>query len=296
MITFNQLYTETQEQLGDDSATTLVVIKRAINQGQKKFAAVVRRDWYNTEKPFSLVADQQYYQMPEDCTRIKGITVTIGSTAYPLIEIADEERWRVLNTTNTTADRPRFFFVRGADEYGIWPIPASNSSNAGRLIYQRKVRDMSQADYTTGTVTLTNDDATVTGAGTTFTAQMVGRSLKANDPNGDGFWYKIASFTSTTALELEQTYGGSTEAGLSYSIGELPDIPEEYHESLIDYALYRCYLRRRDLNVAADFKALFDSAIEDCKAQYGSKTTSNYSRVQRFRYPSIFTDEPSQVT
>jgi len=40
---------------------------------------------------------------------------------------------------------------------------------------------LSNADYTTGTITLTDEDATVTGAGTTFTAGMVGRYLKYNE-------------------------------------------------------------------------------------------------------------------
>ena len=296
MLTYQNIYQEAQEQLGDTSAPTKTVIVQALNQGKKKFAAVMRRDWYNTEKTFSLVADQQYYRMPEDCVRMKGLLVTIGSTIYPLEEIANEEQWRILNTSTTTSDRPRFFFVRGADEYGIWPTPSSSSSNAGRLIYQRRQRNLSTDNYTTGTVTLTNASAAVVGDSTTFTALMVNRYLKADDPSGDGVAYKIASFTSTTSIALDNTYGGTTASGLSYVIGEAPDIPEEYHESLVDYALYRCYLRRRDVNTAKELKSLFDESLSNCKEQYGSKTTSNYTRARKHRYPSIFNSEPGEVT
>src|SRR3990167_5206658 len=39
------------------------------------------------------------------------------------------------------------------------------------------------APYTTGTVTVTNNSKTVTGSGTTFTATMAGRKIKAASEN-----------------------------------------------------------------------------------------------------------------
>lgn len=280
MLTFQQIHQEVQEQVQDANATSLVVIKRAINQGHKKFAATLHRDYRVSYKTFSTVADQQYYQMPEDCIRPKSITITIGSVTYPLTEVADEQQWQLLNMRTTTADRPSHYYVRGNDEFGIYPIPATSTASAGKLAYERRVRDMSADDYTTGTITLTNNSATVTGSGTTFTAQMVGRYLRANDPSGDGMWYKIASYVSATEVTLEQTYSGTTTASLNYTIGELPDIPEEYHESLVDYACFRYYLRRRDRGEAKDFKALYENALEECRGNYSSKTQSQYSRAR----------------
>jgi hypothetical protein len=283
MLSFENIYTETQEQCQDSDATSLVTIKRAINTGAKKFGAVLNREWRNTNKTFSLVANQQYYQMPEDCIRPKSIVVTIGSVRYPLTEIESEDDWNRLNMRTSTSSVPSGYYVRGSDEFGIFPIPLASVDDAGSINYERRMRDMSQADHTAGTITVTVDSATVTGVGTNWTALMVGRSLKVNDAYGDGMWYKIAGFTSDTEITLENTYSGATAAGLSYAIGEIPDIPEEFHEALIDYSSYRYYMRRKDASMASNFKSLYDEALRECKAQYSSKTTSQYTRAIRVR-------------
>lgn len=278
MMTFQNIYEEVQEQVGDTSAASLVLIKRAINQGAKKFGAVLSREWRNTEKTFSLVASQQFYQLPEDCIRPKSVTVTIGGIAYPLTEVPDEDTWRSLNTDVNTSAIPDYFYVRGNDEIGIWPTPSASIADAGLVNYERRMRDMSAADYTTGSITVANGSADVTGSGTTFTPQMVGRSLKVTDPNGDGMWYKIASYTSATAITLENFYAGIDGNTLNFIIGELPDVPEEYHENIADWGCYRYYLRRKERSLSKEFGKNFEDAIQDCKGNYSSKTTSQYFR------------------
>lgn len=79
------------------------------------------------------------------------------------------------------------------------------------------------AAYTTGTVTVTKDSKTITGSGTTFTAEMVGRFFAG--PNGT--YIEIAAFASTTEVTLKHDYVAATESGASYSIWKnrfsLPD-------------------------------------------------------------------------
>ncbi len=53
-------------------------------------------------------------------------------------------------------------------------------------------------DYTAGTVTV-DSSGNVTGAGTTFTASMVGKAFKAT---GHTAWYRVVTFTSTTAIVI----------------------------------------------------------------------------------------------
>lgn len=77
-------------------------------------------------------------------------------------------------------------------------------------------------NYTTGTVAVAND-GTVTGVGTSFTSDMVGRGFKAD---GHTKWYRVKSVASATSLQIEQdvddtdpTYdGGAIAAGASYVI------------------------------------------------------------------------------
>lgn len=279
MLSFQSLYSETQAQVGDTSAASLIIIKRAINQGAKKFGAVLSREWRNTSRTFNTVANQQYYTAPEDCIRIKSVKVTIGGITYPLTEVVDEATWNELNMDVNTSDIPEFYYIRGDDEVGIWPIPSSSNASAGTFRYERKMRDMSADDYTAGTIAVTAASAAIVGTTTTFTAAMVGRYLRINDPEGDGFWYKITSFTDATHITLDRPYNGSTASGQNYTIGEMPDIPEEYHENLIDWGCYRYYLRRKERSLSREFNKNFEDAIIDCKGNYSSKSSSQYFKA-----------------
>lgn len=299
MLTYSGLLAECQAQTGDDSSTTSnTLYTKGLNQGLHLFRAALRREYTLERKTFSIVASQQFYQMPEDAVRVDKVTVTIGGIDYPLTEIANDKDWYYLNASSSVSSEiPEYFYVRGQDEFGIYPIPASSVSNGGELVYQARVADMGIADYTTGTVTVTNGDATVTGAGTTFTAAMVGRWFKPTTSSEDALWYKIDTYTSSTSLELENVFGGTTGSSLSYTIGEIPNIPEEYHMNLVDYALYRYYMRRRDKDIAAMFKTEFELGIQRANREYNSKTVSNYvPGKQRHSFNNVFTKEPNQVS
>lgn len=280
------MYEDAQDQAQDDSAATLILIKRGINQGMQKFGAILNRQWRATERTFSLKADQQYYQMPEDCIRPKSIVVTIGSVEYDLKEVSNGEDWRELNAYSTTerSTIPEKYYVKGGDLFGIYPIPSSDQTDAGLIAFEPRMRRMTAADYTDGTIALTAGSNAVVGTGTTFTAAMVGRVLTLTDGSDqDGIEYKIDSYTDATHITLENYYGGNSGTGLSYKIGEVADIPEEFHEALIDYALYRVFKRRKDRRLSLDSKAAFDEAILLCKESYSSTSTSQYTRARIHR-------------
>lgn len=288
MMTFGQLCSDTQDEAQDDSATTLRLIKRALNQGAQKFGAALRREYKVIERSFSTIAGQRYYQMPEDCIRPSSIVITIGGIDYPLTEIADDARWNELIADDTENDIPEFYHVKGADLYGIWPTPSTTNGGAGadnpagKLAYESRMRRMSIADYVTGTVTVATDSQAIVGAGgAAFTAQMVGRKLIIEDGGDqDGRGYEITAFTDSTHISVENFYAGAP-GSKSYRIGEAPDFPEEYHESLIDYALYRFYKRRKARGMAKDCKDAFDEAVAQCTADYSSSSSSNYIPPQR---------------
>ncbi len=78
-------------------------------------------------------------------------------------------------------------------------------------------------NYTTGTVTVDVTTGAVTGSGTTFTAAMVGKPFKAT---GHSVWYRVKTFSSTTAIVIEDDSddetsaytGGAISAGATYVI------------------------------------------------------------------------------
>lgn len=78
-------------------------------------------------------------------------------------------------------------------------------------------------DYTTGTVTVDVTTGAVTGSGTTFTSAMVGRGFKAT---GHTAWYRVKTYSSGTAIVIEDDRddrtsaytGGAIGAGATYTI------------------------------------------------------------------------------
>lgn len=78
-------------------------------------------------------------------------------------------------------------------------------------------------DETTGTVTVDVTTGVVTGAGTSFTAAMVGKGFKAN---GHTTWYRVKTYSSATSIVIEDDLddvdsaytGGAISAGATYTI------------------------------------------------------------------------------
>ena len=69
------------------------------------------------------------------------------------------------------------------------------------------------ASYDTGTIAIDNAETTVTGTGTMFTADMVGRKIRIS-----GVAYVIDSWAGDTSIELATNYGGATETAASFVI------------------------------------------------------------------------------
>ena len=92
------------------------------------------------------------------------------------------------------------------------------SDNKGRFIYAgwRYVGLYANENpYSTGTVSVTNGSTTVTGSGTTFTSDMVGKRFKVT---GDTTFYTVSAYTSATQITLGTAYGGTTGTGKGYVI------------------------------------------------------------------------------
>lgn len=274
-LTFGELKSNAALIVNDDTSATAAILKRDINRGAFILSSEIKRYYTRIEKTADLVASQQDYQIPEDAIRGTVVYVLSGGIWYPVREVNDEWNWGKINATNTTtASIPQLFFIKGRDVISLWPAPSGNVTNGLKLSYEPKQYEMTLDDVSSGTVTVTNGSATVTASAAIFTQSMIGRIFKITD-GSDGFAYRIAGFTSTTNITLENYYQGISGAGKSYLIGQSPQLPGEWHDSLVDYAAYRYYMRRGDMNSAREFKALFDDAKDRIKNEYSSKTTSS---------------------
>jgi parallel beta-helix repeat protein len=101
---------------------------------------------------------------------------------------------------------------------------------------------------TAGTISVSNDDATVTGSGTTFTNISPGDYIRIKNQ-----YYAVGSITNNTSLELTYTYKGPSESGITYDAQTMEAGVEV--ENLIV------------MNTSANgifFRAVLHATIKDC--------------------------------
>lgn len=104
--------------------------------------------------------------------------------------------------------------VAAANKLSIWPIfsnlvpPVPATAAYGG--------SLKTSVYSTGTVTVTNGSTTVTGVGTSWSANVdAGMIMDVNAVN-DGRYYVVKQVNSNTSLTLDETWKGTTTAGASY--------------------------------------------------------------------------------
>jgi hypothetical protein len=257
--------------------TSVANFVRDINAGTSRFLAKLSRPVDRQSKFTNIVSGQQYYQIPEDAERISKIKVPAGSTSNiirSMIEIGDEEAWINMNQVPQSGV-PTHFFVKGFDEFGLYPTPGFSVTDGIELIYEPKHVLLTADDYTTGTVSVSNGSATVAGNGTVFTNLMANGSYVLQITDGtDGIYYKITAYTNATTLTIENFYQGITNATATYRIGQVSKIPEEYQEAPVDYAMYRHFLEKNEMTAAIQFKTIWETSLKDAEDVYGMSTSN----------------------
>lgn len=244
----------------------------------------------------------QFYRMPPNYSKLKDITITVGSLQWTLTEVLSRTEWDNLNVFPYYASIPsKFFIYPGGDkggQIGIWPIP-SNTGNTLTFNYKFRVPDLSIADYTTpGTIAVANGGTVVTGTATTWQVttnagnesrwlQIAPNATATN--SGDNLWYQIASVDSATQLTLFQPYQGTTvtvaPAG-GYTIGQMPIIAEDFQDMLVWRALVYYFSSIVDNpKKANEFKSMYDEKIR-LLADYSGSNTVNVNLSPKRAYKS----------
>lgn len=303
MITWDSALTISQKLAQDTNSDTITFLNTLMNTGYKEILSELGRPVTEKTKTTVTVANQQGYQMPIDFNWLKSITVTVGSTRYTPDEEESQEQWDYLNSSTRYGDIPELYFVRPrfgfqGNEVQLYPIP-STAGNTVTVVYEAIDRDLSQVKYTTGTISVVNGSATVTGVGTTFTSAMVGRYFQITSDTGDGLWYKVVAFVSTTSITLENYYQGTTISTVNYQIAEAFGLPEDLHMLPIYYAVWHYMMFRRDKTRSDQYGGLYKLGLSDAKRRYGTKSRSNIikgnSRIGAWggSYPRNF---PNSIT
>lgn len=232
----------------------------------------------------------QYYPMPPNYSKLKSITIQVGNLQWTLSEILTTAEWNQLNVFPYYADIPYNFFVYpGGDhgaQIGIWPIPAT-TGNVITFSYKYRVPDLSIPDYTSpGTISVSSKTMAVTGSGTTFSpstnVQNESRWIQFAQPTGDNLWYQVFSIDSTTGLTLYQPYQGiNVTSTTAYTIGQMPILPEDFHDLLVYIPLYIYFSSiQPDKVKAGNFKDLYEERL-GLLQEYSGTNTANVNLSAR---------------
>jgi len=259
---------------GRTTSADLTLADQWINDGHRKALKAVP---HLREKvaTLSTTSGTAYISLPYDFEQIlDGVKITISSKDYPIKPAPSRAFWNaVTEGAVSSSDYAEYFWIEPSTKrIYLTPTPATSLSSALSVPYKRRVKDLGIADYTTGTAGVTSGATTVTGSGTTWTSKMAGRYIKLTESDtatsGDGEWYEIASVASTTSLTLVKAYNGTTASGASYTIGQMPLLPEDYHDAPLDWALYRYYKSKNDASRANEHLMAFKDQLKDMGADY----------------------------
>jgi hypothetical protein len=233
-------------------------------------------------KSIYTVANQEGYEIPNGFRKLIDLWIYSGDgtdsrqVIYTPEMLFDPVKFKkVKQAKYGTQNVPYFTYVEGR-RLLIQPVP-STSGNMIMLRGRLNTKDLTIADYTTGTiVSIANNATTVTGSGTTWTKDMVGRYMQITettaDNGGDGYWYEIASVTSTTVLELKKPYEGLAIAAGSaaYKIGQVSAIPEAYDVAICYRTAALWWQNQNDLVRAKSYWMQYDGGNEaGYSSQYG---------------------------
>jgi len=184
----------------------------------------------------------QSYPIPANVSKIKNDTITVGQLVYTPAPVQSIQEWTMLNALPYTSDIPAYYFIYN-NQVMFFPIP-STSGNIISFNYQARVADMTYDDYATGTVAITAGSNLVVGTGTAWSTtgtfplnvdlSYANLMIAVTPLKGDGLWYPIQRFTSTTALTLNlPIINAPVTSGDAYIIGQFPLLHEDFHDLLV---------------------------------------------------------------
>lgn len=304
MLSWTDLQNKAVRLSRDTTAGTLTQLQQDMNQGYQLFNSKLSRYFSRKQQFTDVIEGQAIYQTPVDSIRIIGMTVQTGSgsSSYspPIKEIRSEYEWRLIKTTpNYASSWITYYYVLGNDEIEVWPIPSSDIPNGIRFYYQVQDHFLSVDDFISGnnaqTCTVTNQGTLVTSTGTSFTTQMIGLWFQLTGVT-DLTWYEIVDVPTTSTLTLKSAFVGISGGSQAFRIGQMPIIPQEYHDAIVDYALYRFFSGKGNEVRADGHLTLFNNSVEDAVQEYSSSTEGNViTDSDNFISPWVLTPLPGQT-
>ena len=271
-------WTEMKQQAADNcgiyvDSPEMKKVGRDINTGVKRFQNAARRYWTRAEKKTNLIAGQMYYQFPSDMLRVSTVKVRHGDHYVPITEIKSEEQWNRLGTApGFAANNAMYYFIKGADEIGIYPVPSSNVLDGMIVSFEPRMVDMAIDDICIEAIVESGSSIVQLNWQDEVEKNISNNCYLTVGGGLDGNWYKITN-TAGETIQLDNVYQGISSDEAEVRIGQCPPFPEEYHDAPVHFACHQFFLLRKDLESASMYKQLFDAAFAEYKQVYGNKTT-----------------------
>ena len=271
-------YTEQRNLYGNltnnNSTDNLNLGDTLITSETKRLIAKIGGNLLETEAVGTTVANIQTYQLPNRLKKLRGVTITEGTTIWPVYESPSITHWQQINSTGTsyTSDIPSWYRIFNR-QIKFNPIPAS-SANVITYTFDKRYIEQGVADYAVGSIgTAVQGTTTIqgnfNGSTTVWTDSMEGRFIlitKTNNSNsGDGEWYEVRTISNATTMILRAPYEGQniTNGTAIYTIGEIAPLPDGFHELPV-YRAAETYWAKNDQNRVAFFTnkaALLESEL-----------------------------------
>jgi hypothetical protein len=162
MLTYTKRRNRFGKLTGDESSSNLTLGDELMNDADRRYLASKVYNFGLVTRNFTTTANQSSLTLPHSVRKVNNIFLLIGSTRYDMTQIHSREKWIELTLTpNDSATYPDYFYVQGS-RIEFYPI-ISDASNTITVEYVKRQKDLSVADYTTGTITaIANGATTVT--------------------------------------------------------------------------------------------------------------------------------------
>lgn len=293
MISFTEIQNQYKDYTQNETTENLTRCAKLANIEHR----YLLQKYFSNEGSFTIttVANQQFYKMPPNYSKLKTLTITVGVLKWTPTEVLTREEWDKLNVFPYYSDIPNNYFIYpGGDhggQIGIWPIPATNG-NTITFNYKFRIPDLSMADVTSNASITTLTTAVSGGSGfvPTTNAQSESRWIKFSQPDGDNLWYQLASVNSTSAATLYTPYQGITVTNKTCIIGQMPLLMEDFQDMLIWKPIIFYFTTIvNDPTKAKEFQELYAQKLKQLDEYAGSKTINvNLGRKALAKNPNLF--------
>lgn len=144
----NQFTDLSQNTTAANASRGLLLINQSLRYLTQKY--------YFNEQQFQTLttAQQQVYSLPFDVKDVINETVMVGGILWQPMEAPNRQFWDSLNTIPFYSDFPQFFYRFKSSQIQLFPIPTT-SNDPIVINYKRRIKDLSSADYTAGTLSAT---------------------------------------------------------------------------------------------------------------------------------------------